>query len=257
MIADLGPDRNPVGSGPAIGLGHAVGVKVLLVEDDRRIAEPLIDGLRSQGHSVKWVTRGADALTDDGDGLVLLDLGLPDIDGTDVCRALRAADAGRPIIVITARGEEDDRVQGLDAGADDYLVKPFGFRELAARMRAVARRTPAETTDAAGGGRPGEVRAPAVRSLGRLVIDQGAHRVRVDGTEVLLTPKEFQLLAVLAEAPGQVVNRQVVFDAVWDSHTYGHTKTLDVHVASLRRKLGHPEWIETIRNVGLRLGPTT
>jgi DNA-binding response OmpR family regulator len=174
-----------------------------------------------------------------------------------VCRALRAADAGRPIIVITARGEEEDRVQGLDAGADDYLVKPFGFRELAARMRAVARRTPAETADAAGAGRPGEARPPAVRSLGRLVIDQGAHRVRVDGTEVLLTPKEFQLLAVLAEAPGQVVNRQVVFDAVWDSHAYGHTKTLDVHVASLRRKLGHPEWIETIRNVGLRLGPTT
>ena len=220
-------------------------MKVLLVEDDRRIAEPLVDGLRSQGHNVTWVTRGADALTDGGDGLVLLDLGLPDIDGTDVCRALRAADAGRPIIVITARGEEDDRVQGLDAGADDYLVKPFGFRELAARMRAVARRT------------SGEIRQPAVRSLGRLVIDQGAHRVLVDDTEVLLTPKEFQLLAVLAETPGRLINRQVVFDAVWDSHAYGHTKTLDVHVASLRRKLGHPEWIETIRNVGLRLGPTT
>ena len=245
MTAEAGPTRHPGGSSPPTAVGHAVRVKVLLVEDDRRIAEPLVDGLRSQGHNVKWVTRGADALTDDGDGLVLLDLGLPDIDGTDVCRALRAADAGRPIIVITARGEEEDRVQGLDAGADDYLVKPFGFRELAARMRAVVRRT------------SGEAHHPAIRSLGRLVIDQEAHRVRVDDTEVLLTPKEFQLLAVLAETPGRLINRQVVFDAVWDSHAYGHTKTLDVHVASLRRKLGHPEWIETIRNVGLRLGPTT
>ena len=245
MTAEARADRHSGGPGPPTGVGHAVGVKVLLVEDDRRIAEPLVDGLRSQGHNVKWVTRGADALTDDGDGLVLLDLGLPDIDGTDVCRALRAANAGRPIIVITARGEEDDRVQGLDAGADDYLVKPFGFRELAARMRAVARRT------------SGDTRQPVVRSIGRLVIDHGAHRVRVDDTEILLTPKEFQLLAVLAETPGRLINRQVVFDAVWDSHAYGHTKTLDVHVASLRRKLGHPEWIETIRNVGLRLGPTT
>ena len=237
------------------GVGHAVGVKVLLVEDDRRIAEPLIDGLRSQGHDVRWVTRGADALTDGGDGLVLLDLGLPDIDGTDVCRALRAADAGRPIIVNTARGEEDDRVRGLDAGADDYLVKPFGFRELAARMRAVSRRSAGESTG--DGGTATEGRPPTIRSLGRLVIDLGAHRVFVDGDEVALTPKEFQLLAVLSENPGQVVNRQVVFDAVWDSHAYGHTKTLDVHVAALRRKLGHPDWIETIRNVGLRLGSTT
>ena len=237
------------------GVGHAVGVKVLLVEDDRRIAEPLIDGLRSQGHDVRWVTHGADALTDGGDGLVLLDLGLPDIDGTDVCRALRAADAGRPIIVITARGEEDDRVRGLDAGADDYLVKPFGFRELAARMRAVSRRTAGEPTG--DGGTATEGRPPSIRSLGRLVIDLGAHRVHVDGDEVALTPKEFQLLAVLSENPGQVVNRQVVFDAVWDSHAYGHTKTLDVHVAALRRKLGHPDWIETIRYVGLRLGSTT
>ena len=224
-------------------VGQAVGVRLLLVEDDRGIAEPLVDGLRAQGHAVTWVTTGAEALDDRGGGVVLLDLGLPDLDGVDVCRALRAADPGRPIIVITARGEEEDRVLGLDAGADDYLVKPFGFRELEARMRAVTRR-------AAGAG---EADDAAVQVLGPLTIDRSAHRATVDGTEVALTPKEFHLLCVLADDPGRVINRQVVFDTVWDPHFYGPTKTLDVHVASLRRKLGRPEWIETIRNVGLRL----
>ncbi|HVX19051.1 MAG TPA: response regulator transcription factor [Acidimicrobiales bacterium] len=221
-------------------------MRLLLIEDDRGIAEPLVEGLHAHGYEVGWVTTGGEALEDQGGGLVLLDLGLPDLDGTEVCRRLRARDANRPIIVITARGEEDDRVRGLDAGADDYLVKPFGFRELTARIRAVTRRV--------GGDNAGEdVR---VQQLGRLVVDRSAHRVLVDGREVALTPKELQLLAALAERPGRVVNRHVVFERVWGPHFYGPTKTLDVHVASLRRKLGHPEWIETIRNVGLRLGDT-
>ncbi len=235
-------------------LGHAVAVRLLLVEDDRGIAEPLVDVLQGHGYTVRWVTTGAEALQDPGPGIVLLDLGLPDTDGTEVCRAVRAADPNRPIIVITARGEEDDRVRGLDGGADDYLVKPFGFRELMARLRALRRRA-AGSADAAGQADQAD-RDGGVQDLGRLVIDRAAHRVLVDGEEVPLTPKELHLLAVLAERPGKVVNRQVVFDTVWDPHYYGPTKTLDVHVASLRRKLGHPEWIEAIRNVGLRLGDT-
>jgi DNA-binding response OmpR family regulator len=171
---------------------------------------------------------------------VLLDLGLPDIDGYDVCRALRARSAV-PVIVLTARGEETDRVVGLELGADDYLVKPFGFRELVARMRAVTRRT---------------LSAPPERSqrVGELEVDRRTRRVRVGGDEIPLTPKEFDLLALLAEDPGAVVERQDILETVWDPHWYGPTKTLDVHVASLRRKLGDPAWVETVRGVGYRLG---
>lgn len=221
---------------------------VLLVEDDERIGEPLVEALRAKGHAISWVRAGGAALDhQDGFDVVLLDLGLPDVDGRMVCRTLRQRHPELPIIVVTARGEEDDRVSGLDDGADDYLVKPFGLRELEARMRAVRRRVHPH----------GEAEESGVQTLGRLVIDRNAHRVIVDGVEVALTPKEFDLLALLAERPGAVVNRQTVFESVWTPHAYGTTKTLDVHVASLRRKLEHPEWIETVRGVGLRLGSTT
>ena len=185
-------------------------MKVLLVEDDRRIAEPLIDGLRSQGHSVKWVTRGADAVTDDGDGLASLDLGLPDIDGTDVCRALRAADVGRPIIVITARGEEEDRVQGPRRSAPTTTSSSPSASASSPPGCAPWPADAAETTDAAGAGRPGE--GAAGRPLARAARRRPGGRTGCASTAPrwLLTPKEFQLLAVLAEAPGQVVNRQVV-----------------------------------------------
>jgi DNA-binding response OmpR family regulator len=134
---------------------------------------------------------------------------------------------------------------GLEVGADDYIVKPFGFRELVARIRAVMRRSSEQ------------VPSDQVQVLGALTVDRRTRRVLVDGTEVALSPKEFDLLALLAEDPGAVVNRQTILEEVWDPHWYGPTKTVDVHVASLRRKLGHPGWIETVRRVGLRLGKTS
>lgn len=220
---------------------------LLVVEDDEGIAEPLVEGLRREGFEVTWVANGARALDVDNPDLVLLDLRLPDIDGYEVCRRLRARSAV-PVIVVTARGAEIDKVVGLELGADDYLVKPFGFRELVARIRAVLRRS--ESAQAGNGGPDGRQR------LGRLVIDRRARRVLVDGEERALTPKEFDLLALLSDDPGAVVTRQQILEEVWDPHWYGPSKTVDVHVASLRRKLGHPEWVETVRGVGLRLGST-
>jgi DNA-binding response OmpR family regulator len=175
--------------------------------------------------------------------MVLLDLGLPDTDGFEVCRRLRER-SDLPILVISARGEEVDRVIGLELGADDYLVKPFGFRELVARIRAISRRA-VNAVD--------EQRENVQRFEG-LEIDRRTRRVRVDAIEIALTPKEFDLLALLAEDPGAVLTRQEILDQVWDPHWYGPTKTLDVHVASLRKKLGDPSWIETVRGVGLRMG---
>jgi DNA-binding response OmpR family regulator len=217
-------------------------VRVLVVEDDNGIAEPLGEGLSREGFEVSRVATGADALRAATPDVILLDLGLPDIDGYEVCRQLRSR-SSVPILVLTARGAEVDRVVGLELGADDYIVKPFGFRELVARIRAVMRRS----SDAG----PSD----HVQVLGPLTVDRRSRRVLVDGEEVVLSPKEFELLALLAEDPGAVVNRQTILEEVWDPHWYGPTKTVDVHVASLRRKLGHPEWIQTVRRVGLRLGP--
>jgi DNA-binding response OmpR family regulator len=186
------------------------------------------------------VATGGAALSADAVDLVLLDLGLPDLDGLEVCRQLRAR-SNVPVIVITARGEELDRVLGLELGADDYLVKPFGFRELMARIRAVTRR--------AGSAAPA---APTVR-VGDLEVDLRARRVTVAGAEVELTRKEFDLLAMLAADPGALRTRQEILEEVWDAHWYGPTKTLDVHVATLRKKLGDPALIETVRGVGFRL----
>jgi two-component system, OmpR family, response regulator RegX3 len=222
-------------------------VHLLVVEDDDGIAEPLVEGLRREGFEVTWVATGAEALAERDVDMVLLDLGLPDIDGYRVCQELRAR-GSVPIIVVTARGAEVDKVVGLELGADDYLVKPFGIRELVARIRAVRRRTDAPLPVVA-------VERP--QDLGRLVIDRRTRRVLVDGDERALTPKEFDLLALLAEDPGAVVTRQQILEQVWDPHWYGPTKTVDVHVATLRRKLEHPEWVMTVRGVGLRLGPTS
>ena len=145
--------------------------------------------------------------------------------------------------MVTARGDEADRVVGLELGADDYLVKPFGFRELVARIRAVSRRVTRTVDD-------GE---SDVRTLGGLSVDVRTHRVTVDGEELALTPKEFDLLALLAEEPGALFERTTILERVWDPHWYGPTKTLDVHVATLRKKLGNPNWVETVRGVGFRL----
>ncbi|MET0628427.1 MAG: response regulator transcription factor [Acidimicrobiia bacterium] len=225
-------------------------MRVLIVEDDDAIATPLAKGLEREGLTVERVETGAGALVRaeaEAFDVVLLDLGLPDRDGFDVCRELRAR-SDVPIIVVTARAEEVDRVVGLELGADDYIVKPFGFRELVARIRAVARRRNPRA-DASGGAE----RAGVATELGALHVDRRTRRVEVDGDDVALTPKEFDLLAFLAEDPGAVCGRQQVLEEVWDPHWYGPTKTLDVHVASLRKKLGDPRWIETVRGVGFRL----
>ena len=217
-------------------------MRLLLIEDDPTIAEPLAQGLRRSGYDVEAVTTAARGLEAAGDAdLVLLDLGLPDLDGAEVCRRLREV-SSVPIIVISARGEEIDRVLLLESGADDYLVKPFGTRELVARIRAVARRTNA--------GAPGD----APRTIGPLTVDLVAHRVTLHGEELDLTPKEFALLEHLSADTGSVHRRREILESVWDPHWYGPTKTLDVHVASLRRKLGDPRWIETVRGVGYRFG---
>jgi DNA-binding response OmpR family regulator len=215
-------------------------MQLLLVEDDDAIAEPLVEGLSREGFAVRRVATGREALGAELPDLVILDLGLPDMDGYAVCRLLRAR-SPVPILVVTARGTEGDKVLGLELGADDYVVKPFGFRELVARIRAVMRRVPDSPPE-------------AVQRLGPLELDRRTRRVRVDGAEVPLSPKEYDLLALLAEDPGAVVSRQTILEEVWDPHWYGPTKTVDVHVASLRRKLGTPDWVETVRKVGLRLG---
>ncbi|HEX4819701.1 MAG TPA: response regulator transcription factor [Acidimicrobiales bacterium] len=212
---------------------------LLVVEDDDAIGVPLQRGLERAGLSVTRVRSGRDALDASEADLVLLDLGLPDLDGYEVCRQLRARSAV-PIIVVTARGDESDRVLGLELGADDYVVKPFGLRELVARVRAVARRS--VTVD-----------ADAPQTVGDLVIDRRTRRVHVNDQEVVLTPREFDLLAYLADEPGTVIPRQRIMDDVWDPHWYGPTKTLDVHIASLRKKLGDPYFIRTVRGVGFCL----
>jgi two-component system, OmpR family, response regulator RegX3 len=216
-------------------------VNILLIEDEDAIAEPLAAGLRREGYEVERVATAEGALAAADADLVLLDLRLPDADGTDVCRALRAR-SDVPIIIVTAKGEEVDRVVGLELGADDYVVKPFGFRELLARIRAVLRRSRADPSD-------GRLVA------GALEMDLRSRRATLRGDELALTLKEFDLLALLAADPGTVVSRDHLLREVWNTDWFGSTKTIDVHVASVRKKLGDPRWIETVRGVGLRLAP--
>jgi two-component system, OmpR family, response regulator RegX3 len=213
-------------------------MKVLIVEDEDAIAEPLAEGLVREGFDVSRVATGEGALDASEPDVFLLDLRLPDIDGYTVCRRLRER-YNTPIIMITAKGEEIDRVLGLDLGADDYLVKPFGFRELLARIRAVTRRAAPDD------------RRPL--RVGALEVDRRTRQARVLGEELALTPKEFDLLALLASDPGAVVTRQRLLEEIWDTNWYGRTKVIDVVVASLRKKLGDPGWIETVRGVGVRL----
>jgi two-component system, OmpR family, response regulator RegX3 len=215
-------------------------MRVLLVEDEESVAEPLAAGLRREGFDVTWVANAADAVAASEHDLVLLDLRLPDRDGYEVCRELRGR-SSVPIIVISARGEEVDRIVGLELGADDYLVKPFGFRELLARINAVTRRVGERPPDA------------AIYRLGALTLDSEGRRVLLGGDELELTAKEFDLLMALAVRPGAVVSRQRLLDEVWDGRHHLATKTIDVHVASLRRKLGDPGWIQTVRGIGFRL----
>ena len=232
-------------STPGVAAEPGDTIAILVVEDDDTIGTPLVEGLELEGFAPTRVRRGADAVDlAESTDFVLLDLGLPDLDGGEVCRRIRAR-TDVPIIVVTAREDELDRVRLLEIGADDYVIKPFGFRELVARIRAVQRRT----------GRPARTTAN-IQQLGPLRIDRGARRVHLHGAEVDLTPKEFDLLAYLAETPGQARSREDIIANVWDEHWWGPTKTLDVHIAALRRKLAGLDLITTLRNVGYRLDPS-
>ncbi len=218
--------------------------KVLLAEDDPTISEPLARAFRREGYDVEVVEDGPAALQASRStlDLLVLDLGLPGMDGLDVCRRARSEGLSVPVLILTARADEVDTVVGLDAGADDYVTKPFRLAELLARTRALLRRgTPESMASEA---------APVVR------IDPGGHRVFVDGDEVQLTAKEFELLSVLARNEGKVVSREQLMREVWDTVWYGSTKTLDMHISVLRRKIGDDvakqRLITTIRGVGFR-----
>lgn len=220
-------------------------VDVLLVEDDPSVAASVMEGLKGAGLAVAHVDNGARAISHAASqqpDIVLLDLGLPDMDGQDVCRKIRAT-SQVPIIILSARADEIDRVLALEFGADDYMVKPFGMRELVARIKAVARRSSQSPADSA---------AP-VQQIGPLQIDRRQQKVFVGDEEVYLTPKEFDLLAYLANDPGAVFRRKDIMSEVWGTDWYGTTKTVDAHVASLRKKLGKQDWVEAVRGVGFRL----
>lgn len=217
-------------------------MRVLVIEDDDSVADGIVDGLADRSLESMRVDTGAAGITaidSYSPDLVLLDMGLPDMDGSDVCRRIRAASAV-PIIVVSARGEEVDRVVALELGADDYIVKPFGMRELVARIHAVARRS----ADA----------VPADDRVTRLAIDSRARRVILDGVSVHLTPREFDVLEYLARDPGAVFRRTDILRDVWDTTWFGTAKTLDAHIAAIRKKLGDPRWVESVRGIGFRLG---
>ncbi|MEZ5245095.1 MAG: response regulator transcription factor [Acidimicrobiales bacterium] len=215
-------------------------MKLLVVEDDESISGPLRTGLTREGFDVEIAATAAEALAAEIPDLVLLDLGLPDLDGRVVCRELRAR-SSVPIIIVTARGDEIERVTLLEAGADDFMVKPYGFRELVARIRAVLRRVAAAPTP-----------DNEARAIGGLLVDPKSRRVERHGTPVALTPREFDLLVYLTADPGAVFSRDEIIHDVWDENWWGSTKTLDVHVASLRKKIG-AQTIETVRGVGFRV----
>jgi DNA-binding response OmpR family regulator len=220
--------------------------RILVIDDEPQIHRFLGPALEAAGYAhirADTAEAGLALLATRAPDAVVLDLGLPDLDGIDVCRRLRA-DSDAAIIVVTARGEEADRVLALDEGADDYLVKPFGLAELLARIRAVLRR----------GQRPAGAAALAeVLRHGPLVVDLRTRKVLMKGSEVALTPKEFAILECLAADPGRLISRQEIVERAWDEHWYGPTKVLDVHLAALRRKLGDPSLIETVYGHGFRL----
>jgi DNA-binding response OmpR family regulator len=221
---------------------------VLIVEDDEGIAMPLVRTLGREGYEVERVSEGSTAVAKALAGsvdLMILDLGLPDIDGLEVCRQVRAGGYDGGVLILTARGGELDRVVGLDVGADDYMSKPFGLAELLARTRALLRRAAAQ-----------QVADESAAEDGGLRIDKHARRVFAGEEEVALTTKEFDVLALLSDDRGAVVTRDRLMDEVWDSNWYGSTKTLDVTVGRLRQKLedsSAPARVVTVRGVGFRL----
>lgn len=215
--------------------------RVLLAEDDPSIAEPLARALRREGYDVFVSDDGAGALqiVSQGMDMVLLDLGLPDMDGLEVCRRIRTDGLTIPVLILTARADEVDTVVGLDAGADDYVTKPFRLAELLARVRALMRRGPSE-----------------VRGTMGVRIDVGSRQAWLGDRELQLTAKEFELLRVLLRDAGKVVSRVDLMREIWSAEWWHSTKTLDMHVSWLRRKLGddaaNPQYISTVRGVGFR-----
>jgi len=215
-------------------------MRVLVVEDDDAIGSALEKGLSREGFDPIRAGTAAQALNSLPVDFILLDLGLPDRDGIELFHSLRAVSTA-PIIMVTARGDEQDRIAGLNLGADDYVVKPFGLRELVARINAVLRRTAQPDV---------EMRTQVV---GSIEIDRRTRKVVVAGREISCTPKEYGILQFLARDPGATITRQEILDSVWGANWFGSTKMMDVHVASLRRKLGLPQTIEAVRGVGFRL----
>jgi DNA-binding response OmpR family regulator len=213
---------------------------LLVVEDDTAISEPLVRALAREGHDVDHVDSGAAALERIADGavdLMVLDLGLPDVDGVEVCRRAREDRPRLRVLMLTARSSELDEVLGLDAGADDYLTKPFSLSVLSARVRALLRRGGEEAVE---------------REVAGVRVDPGARRAWRDDRELELSPKEFDLLALLVGRAGEAVLRDEIMTTVWDENWWGSTKTLDTHVGWLRRKLGDPPLVTTVRGVGFR-----
>jgi two-component system response regulator MprA len=217
---------------------------VLIAEDDRAVRDSVGRALELEGYDVTGVGNGADALARLGDGgvdVAVVDIGMPDVDGLSVCRSLRARGDRTPVLVLTARHEVADRVAGLDAGADDYLVKPFALDELLARLRALLRRTAPEEDDT------GPLR------LGDLELDPASRQVRRDGRELSLTKTEFDLLELLVRNAGIVLPREVIYERIWGYDFETTSKTLDVYVGYLRRKTeddGRPRLVHTVRGVG-------
>jgi DNA-binding response OmpR family regulator len=214
---------------------------ILLVEDEESLASLVVAYLEREGYRVDAVGSGGEALEaieSQKIRLVVLDLNLPDMDGLDVCKRMRIR-SSVPIVMLTARDDEADRLAGLGAGADDYIGKPFSPRELVARMQAVLRRTEQHWED-------------HTLALGDVVLQRDAHEVTVGGAAVTLRPKEFDLLAFLLQNRGVVVSRELLLERVWGFDYAGGTRTVDVHVAQLRRKLGRPELIETVRGAGYK-----
>jgi len=218
---------------------------IIVVEDEANIADLVELYLSREGYRVLNQSTGAgalDAVRDQRPRLVVLDIGLPDIDGLEVCRRIRAS-GNLPVIFLTARGDEVDRVLGLELGADDYLTKPFSPAELVARVKAVLRRVDG-------------VAAVEIVQAGGVVIDTGRREIRVHDTPVEFTTKEFDLLRFLAERPGLALSRQQILDGVWGYDWFGDVRTVDVHIAQVRKKLGDACTITTVRGVGYRMDST-
>lgn len=209
---------------------------ILIIEDDRSISDPLATGLNRDGYQTTVAESASAAIQNISQkDLIILDLGLPDMDGIELLKQIRRM-SDIPIIIATARGDEMDRIIGLELGADDYVVKPFSLRELITRVKVISKRRSSSSSI----------------TTKHVVLDRSRREVKVDGKLIELSTKEFEVLSILVEEPGRVVPRQEFFSRIWDTNWFGSGKTLDVHINWLRKKLGNSEFIETVRGIGYR-----